>query len=64
MFGFIAEIPSRLKNLFSQFKKHFSKPQYDNFCRVELGIMAAAKGEHDIKSINELFIDKKTGQLN
>jgi hypothetical protein len=59
MFGFIAEIPSRLKNLFSQFKKHFSKPQYDNFCRVELGIMAAAKGEHDIKSINELFIDKK-----
>jgi hypothetical protein len=59
MFGFIAEIPSRLKNLFSQFKKHFSKPQYDNFCRVELGIMDAAKGEHDIKSINELFIDKK-----
>ena len=59
MFGFIAEIPSRLKNLFSNFKKHFSKPQYDNFCRAELGIMVAGKGEHDVKSINELFIDQK-----
>lgn len=59
MFGFIADIPSRLKHLFSKFKKHFTKPQYDNFCRAELGIIAAGEGEHDVKSINELFIDKK-----
>ena len=59
MFAFIADIPSRLKNLLSKFKKHFSKPQYENFCRAELGIMAAGEGEHDVKSINELFIDRK-----
>jgi hypothetical protein len=59
MFGFIAGIPSRLKNLFSKFKKYFTKPQYENFCRTELGMMVAGEGEHDIKSINELFIDRK-----
>lgn len=59
MFGFIAEIPSRLKHLFSKFKKYLTKPQYENFCRAEMGIMTAAKGEHDIKSINEQFIDRK-----
>jgi hypothetical protein len=59
MFGFIAEIPSRLKHIFSKFKKHLTKPQYENFCRAELGIMAASQGEHDVKSINELFINQK-----
>jgi hypothetical protein len=59
MFGFIAGVPSRIKNIFSKFKKFFSKPQYENFCRTELGLMIAGGGEHDVKSINELFIDRK-----
>ena len=59
MFGFIAEIPSRLKHLFSKFKKHLTKPQYENFCRAELGIMTAGQGEHNVKSLNELFVEKK-----
>jgi hypothetical protein len=59
MFGFIAGVPRRIKNLFSKFKKFFSKPQYKNFCRTELGLMIAGDGEHDVKSVNELFIDKK-----
>jgi len=59
MFGFIAEIPSRIKHLFSKFRKYFTKPQYDNFCRAQLGIMIAGHGEHDVKSINELFIEQK-----
>jgi hypothetical protein len=59
MFGFITSIPSRLRNILSKFKKHFTKPQYKNFCRTMLGLIAAGKGEHDVKSINELFIDRK-----
>jgi hypothetical protein len=59
MFGFITDVPCRIKNLFSKFKKFFSKPQYKNFCRTELGLMVAGDGEHDIKSVNELFIDRK-----
>jgi hypothetical protein len=59
MFGFITDIPRRLKHLLSKFKPYFSKPQYENFCRTELGIMTAAKGEHDVKSINEQFIERK-----
>ena len=59
MFGFIAGIPRRLKHLFSKFKKYFTKPQYKNFCRTMLGLIVAGEGEHDVKSINELFIDKK-----
>ena len=59
MFGFIAGVPRRIKNLFSKFKKFFSKPQYKNFCRTELGLMVAGGGEHDVKSVNELFIDRK-----
>ena len=59
MFGFIAGIPPRVKHLFSKFKRYFTKPQFNNFCRAELGLMAAGKGEHDVKSTNELFIDKK-----
>jgi len=59
MFGFITGIPRRLKHLLSKFKPYFSKPQYENFCRTELGIMTATKGEHDIKSINEQFTQRK-----
>ena len=59
MFGFIAGVPRRIKNLFSKFKKYFTKPQFQNFCRTELGLMVAGNGEHDVKSINELFIDRK-----
>ena len=59
MFGFITSIPRKLKHLFSKFKPLFTKPQYENFCRAEMGIMVAAQGEHDIKSINQLFIDRK-----
>ena len=59
MFGFIAGIPPRVKHLFSKFKRYFTKPQFNNFCRAELGLIAAGKAEHDVKSVNELFIDKK-----
>lgn len=59
MFGFIAGIPRRLKHLFSKFKPIFSKPQFENFCRAEMGLIVAGKGEHDVKSVNELFIDRK-----
>ena len=59
MFGFITSIPRKLKHLFSKFKPLFTKPQYENFCRAEMGLMVAAQGEHDIKSINQLFIDRK-----
>jgi len=59
MFGFIAGIPNRVRHLFSKFKKYFTKPQYKNFCRTILGLIAAGKGEHDVKSINELFTDRK-----
>ena len=59
MFGFIAGVPRRIKNLFSKFRKFFSKPQYENFCRTELGLIVAGGKEHDVKSINELFIDRK-----
>lgn len=59
MFGFITGIPRRLKHLFSKFKRFFTKPQYGNFCRAELGLIVAGKSEHDIKSINQQFIDRK-----
>jgi len=59
MFGFIAGVPRRIKNLFSKFKKYFTKPQFQNFCRTELGLMVAGNGEHNVKSVNELFIDRK-----
>jgi hypothetical protein len=59
MFGFIGGIPRRVKHLLSKLKKHFTKPQYDNFCRAPMGLMTAGKKEHDVKSINELFIDRK-----
>jgi hypothetical protein len=59
MFGFIAGVPRRIKNIFSKFRKYFTKPQFQNFCRTELGMMVAGHGEHDVKSVNELFIDRK-----
>jgi len=59
MFGFIAGIPRRLKHLLSRFRRCFTKPQYKNFCRTTLGLMVAGEGEHDVKSVNELFIDRK-----
>jgi hypothetical protein len=59
MFGFIAGIPRRLRHLLSRFKRYFTKPQYKNFCRTTLGLIVAGEGEHDVKSINELFIDRK-----
>ncbi|TLN15343.1 hypothetical protein FDZ71_07370, partial [bacterium] len=33
--------------------------QYENFCRTTLGLMVSGEREHDVKSINELFIDRK-----
>ena len=59
MFRFIGGIPRQVKHLLSKLKKHFTKPQYVNFCRVTMGLMAAGKKEHDVKSINEQFIDRK-----
>lgn len=59
MFGFIDEIPTRLKHILSKFKQFFTKPQYENFCRTQMGLIVAGKKEHDIKSINELFIGRK-----
>jgi hypothetical protein len=59
VFGFIAGIPRRLRHILSKFKRHFTKPQYKNFCRTMLGLIVAGEGEHDVKSINELFIDRK-----
>jgi hypothetical protein len=59
MFGFIAGVPRRIKNLFSKFKMHFTKPQFQNFCRTELGFIVAGNKEHNVKSVNELFIDRK-----
>jgi hypothetical protein len=59
VFGFIAGIPRRLGHLLSRFKKYFTKPQYGNFCRTMTGLIVAGEGEHDVKSINELFIDRK-----
>jgi hypothetical protein len=59
MFKFLTGIPGRLKNILSHFKKHLTKPQYNNFCRTELALISAAKKEHDITSLNELYIDQK-----
>lgn len=59
MFGWIAGIPRRVKHLLSRFKRYLTKPQYENFCRTTLGLMVSGEREHDVKSINELFIDRK-----
>jgi DDE superfamily endonuclease len=60
MFAFVSEIPSRVRNVLSRFKRFFTtRPQYDNFCRAVLGMIVTGKKEHDVKSINELFINRK-----
>jgi len=59
MFRFLSGIPHRLKNILSHFKKHLTKPQHNNLCRTQLAIINADKKEHDITSLNELYIDKK-----
>jgi hypothetical protein len=59
MFGFIAGIPRRVKHLLSKFKPFFTKPQYENFCKTAFGLMVATEGEHDVKSTNKLFTQRK-----
>ena len=59
MFRFITGFPRRVKHLLAKFKPFFTKPQYKNFCRTEFGLMVAQKGEHDVKSTNKLFIERK-----
>jgi len=59
MFGFIGGIPTRVRHILSRFKRFFTKPQYENFCRTELGLIAAGRKEHDVKSVNELFVERK-----
>src|SRR5260370_4184973 len=59
MFGFLSGVPSRVRHLLSGFRRYFKRPQYENFCRVMLGMIVAGEKEHDIKSINELFLERK-----
>jgi len=59
MFGFLSGLPSRVRHLLSGFRRCFTRPQFDNFCRAMLGLIVAGEKEHDIKSINELFLDRK-----
>lgn len=59
MFGFLSGVPSRLRHVLSGFRRYFTRPQYENFCRVMLGLIVAGEKEHDVKSINELFVERK-----
>jgi len=59
MFRFLSGAPKRLKNILSHFKQYFTKPQYNNFCRTELALITAGKKEHNITSLNDLFINRK-----
>ena len=59
MFGFLSGIPSRVRHLLSRFRRYFTRPQYENFCRIMLGLIVAGEKEHDVKSINELFLARK-----
>src|SRR5712691_6001448 len=59
MFGFLSAVPSRVRHLLSRFRRYFTRPQYDNFCRVMLGLIVAGEKEHNVKSVNELFIDER-----
>lgn len=45
--------PERLDNLLGRFRKFFSKPQFENFRSVMFGMIAASRGEHDVKSIRD-----------
>jgi hypothetical protein len=62
MFGFLSGIPSRVRHLLSRFRRFFTRPQYDNFCRVMLGLIVAGEKEHNVKSVNELFVERKKDQ--
>jgi hypothetical protein len=59
MFGFLSGVPSRVRHLLSGFRRYFTRPQYENFCRVVLGLIVAGEKEHDVKSVNELFTERK-----
>jgi len=59
MFRILTSVPGRLKNIFSYFKPYFTKPQFNNFCRAEMGLIGAGKKEHDIVSMNKLFMKRK-----
>jgi hypothetical protein len=59
VFGFLSGVPSRLRHVLSRFRRYFTRPQYANFCRVMMGLIVAGEGEHDVKSINELFVERK-----
>jgi hypothetical protein len=59
MFGFLSGVPSRVRHLLSGFRRYFTRPQYENFCKVMLGLIVAGEKEHDVKSINELFVEGK-----
>jgi hypothetical protein len=59
MFGFLSGVPSRVRHLLSGFRRYFTRPQYENFCRVMLGLIVAGEKEHDVKSVNELFTERK-----
>lgn len=59
MFGFVGGVPRRVGHLFSRFRWCFTEPQYDNFRRTMLGLIVAGKREHDVKSVNEMFIERK-----
>ncbi len=59
MFGFLSGVPSRVRHLLSGFRRYFTRPQYENFCRVMLGLIVAGEKQHDVKSINELFLERK-----
>ena len=59
MFGFLSGVPSRVRHLLSGFRRYFTRPQYENFCRVMLGLIVAGEKEHDVKSVNELFVERK-----
>jgi len=49
VFGFIAGIPRRVRNLLSRFRRFFTGPQYENFCRAMMGLIVTGEGEHDVK---------------
>lgn len=55
MFGFLSGIPSRLRHILSRFGRYFTRPRYENFCRVTLELMTAGEEEHDVKNVNEYF---------
>lgn len=59
MFGFLSGVPSRVRHLLSGFRRYFTRPQFENFCRVMLGLIVAGAKEHDVKSLNELFTERK-----